>query len=331
VKPRFNIAFLFGLSAVCFLGSFGLGLLLPIFSKLLFDPQFSFSLATSFRPLFLSLLISGFPLFQILSSRVFLFWNKHHSRKVILMWSSFCMGIGFWFSAYSIEMSSYISLLLAISFTGFFAGSKILSPPPISHAKPLGLMLGILVGALSPTPFLFSGFIALFTLIFLGYSLPKKIEIPITTKKSTLLSPLPLLFGWVLTLQFFPIYFLTFFDCVPFMIPFVTTLICLVFLFSKIWIAPFPHSRPFTFALISGMIFFTLLLLLTKVFLFSLALHILIALSVAILLKTLSQEPLIFFIAPIAGGALYCLNIQYVYALIAISFLLSLITSFIRK
>ncbi len=111
------------------------------------------------------------------------------------------------------------------------------------------------------------------------------------------------------------------------------TAISLVFLFSRVWIAPIFYnlrdSRPLFISLFSGVTFFSLLLLVTKVFFLSCLFHILIALYVGILFGLFSPPLTLtlnaFLIGPIVGGAFYSLTLQSVYALISFYFFVGLV------
>jgi len=196
------------LFSIYFIDSFGAAIVFPIFTTLLLDPTFGRLVADLpyfLRPLFLGLLISAYPLAQLLSWPIFAKIATHRPRKIILIISTLLLALGFIFTGTSLVLKSYTLLFFSRFFSGFCAGSFILciiTPDDLAHKfiafyhkrlthiAGVGFMIGILAGGTlsdprifidfnTHTPFIFGFFITLFTLTLVIYTLPK-----ITTKET---------------------------------------------------------------------------------------------------------------------------------------------------
>lgn len=166
---------IWALYLIFFLDGFGVGLVFPLFSKLLQTPLFDTikELSTfDLIPLFFGLLIGSFSLAQFVGMKVFVFYVNRIRLKAILLWSIFLMAVGFMISGIGVETNSYSLLFFGRLFTGFFSANIVLCLFPkissITHPEKVffyhekltaislyALMLGVLIGGVSSDPSLF--------------------------------------------------------------------------------------------------------------------------------------------------------------------------------
>ncbi len=117
---------LFWLLLVGFVDYLGIGLVYPIFSSLFFHPDSSFfpqDFSPSLRGLFLGVLLSLMPLFQLISAP---FWGKasdQKGRKPILIKSLMILSFSYLVAIFAIFRSSLLFLIFSRILAGFGSGS----------------------------------------------------------------------------------------------------------------------------------------------------------------------------------------------------------------
>ena len=197
----------FALFLSFFLGPFGLGVVAPIFAGLILSSHF-YSLLHGLtlynRSILLGLLIAVFPLFQYLGSSVYIYFSKRFSRKHLLMVSALAQCLGWIGGVGALYANSYLIMLITRVWTGWFAGSYVLTLiPDVDHLQnpnkvkkyhkflsllsASGFIIGVCVGGIlsdhtliyafsNVLAFLISALLCLFAFFMIYFTFPKKTE-----------------------------------------------------------------------------------------------------------------------------------------------------------
>lgn len=163
---------------VLFLDNFGLSIVYPIFTPLLFNPDYTLvptSFSLSQRTLLLGFLIAAFPLAQFFGAPILGDIADRKGRKKAFYFSLIGEFIGFICTGISLHFNSYIFLIISRLWTGFFAGNLTIclasisdmSPDVKSRAKNFGwiasvagisFIIAIFIGGIFSNHYLFSFF-----------------------------------------------------------------------------------------------------------------------------------------------------------------------------